>query len=37
MECAVEGNADFVVTGDHDLLDLKRVQRIRIHSRGRIP
>ena len=30
LECAVRGNADYIVTGDHDLLNLKRFQRAKI-------
>ena len=30
LECAVDGAADYIVTGDHDLLDMKRFGRIKI-------
>lgn len=30
LECAVEGNADFIVSGDHHLLDLQSFRGIRI-------
>jgi putative PIN family toxin of toxin-antitoxin system len=30
LECAVEGNADFIVSGDHHLLDLKKFRTVRI-------
>lgn len=30
LECAVESNADFIVSGDHHLLDLKSYRGIRI-------
>jgi len=30
LECAVDGGADFVVSGDHHLLDLKSYRGIRI-------
>ena len=30
LECAVEGKADFIVSGDHHLTDLNEFQRIRI-------
>ena len=30
LECAVEGAADYLVSGDHDLLDLKEHRGIRI-------
>lgn len=30
LECALDGDADFIITGDHHLLDLKSFQGIRI-------
>lgn len=30
IECAVEGKADYIVTGDHHLLDLKYYHGIQI-------
>ena len=30
LSCAVEGKADFIVSGDHHLLDLKVFQNVRI-------
>jgi len=30
LECAVDGHADFIVTGDHHLLDLESFRGIRI-------
>ncbi len=30
LECALEGNADFIVSGDHHLLDVGRFQDVRI-------
>lgn len=30
LEAAIEGNCEYVVTGDKDLLDLKRYQGVRI-------
>ena len=30
LECAVEGQADFIISGDHHLTDLKEFQRILI-------
>ncbi len=30
LECAVEGQADFIVTGDKDLLRLNRFQNVTI-------
>jgi len=32
LECAVEGNADFIVTGDRDLLVLDPFRGVRIIS-----
>jgi putative PIN family toxin of toxin-antitoxin system len=32
LECAVEGNADFIVSGDHHLLDLGAYEGIKIAS-----
>jgi uncharacterized protein len=34
LECAVEGNADFIVTGDSDLLELKTFRGIAILKPG---
>jgi predicted nucleic acid-binding protein len=30
LECAFEGNVDFIITGDEDLLVLKKYKNIRI-------
>ncbi len=30
LECAIEGNAEFIVTGDTDLLELKNFRGIQI-------
>jgi putative PIN family toxin of toxin-antitoxin system len=30
LECGIEGNVDFIITGDDDLLVLKRCKNIRI-------
>lgn len=30
LECAVEGRADFIISGDHHLLDLKSYRGVRI-------
>ena len=30
LECAIEGMADFIVSGDHHLTDLETFQKIRI-------
>jgi len=30
VECAIDGGADYIVTGDHHLLDLKRFQEVQI-------
>lgn len=30
LEAAVEGNCDFIITGDEDLLELKQYQKIKI-------
>jgi predicted nucleic acid-binding protein len=30
LECAVEGNADFIITGDRHLLDLGKFEEIKI-------
>lgn len=30
LEAAVEGNCDFIITGDKDLLDLKKYRKIKI-------
>lgn len=32
LECALEGKADFIVSGDHQLLDLKEFEEVRIIS-----
>lgn len=32
VECAVEVNADYVISGDHHLLDLKKYKKIKIVS-----
>jgi len=32
LECAVAGRADFIVTGDRELMELKEFERIRIVS-----
>lgn len=32
LECAIDGKANFIVSGDRDLLDLKQFQGIRIIS-----
>jgi putative PIN family toxin of toxin-antitoxin system len=34
LECAVDGRADYVVTGDRHLLDLKKFKNINILSAG---
>lgn len=35
LACAVEGNADFIISGDHHLLDLKTYQGIKIVNPAR--
>lgn len=35
LACAVEGNVDFIVSGDHHLLDLKNYQGIKIVNPAR--
>jgi putative PIN family toxin of toxin-antitoxin system len=35
LACAVEGNADFIISGDHHLLDLKNYQGIKIVTPAR--
>ena len=32
IECAVEGKADYIVTGDHHLLEIKKFQKIAVVS-----
>ena len=35
LACALEGNADFIISGDHHLLDLKNYQGIKIVNPAR--
>jgi predicted nucleic acid-binding protein len=35
LACAVEGNADFIISGDHHLLDLENYQGIKIVNPAR--
>jgi len=37
LECALDGDADYIITGDKDLLDLKRFKGIRIVKVGDFP
>ncbi len=32
LECAIEAKAHFIISGDNDLLDLKKYQEIKIYS-----